>query len=714
MKSVLRLSLIVAALALSVAVWLLMRGPAKEPSDAAGPHSNAPSSAATGPVEPFELPADPSEHDAPEEDARSAAPPPPTGDFATVRVQLVSKESGAPQPDKRVAAVNTELPLPWSVTHSNSSRVQPGESALTDSAGRAELLVAARRAHTVRVVHEEGFDEVGATPALDAGATFDLRVEIVTEADRVFHARLVDAQTAAPIAGARIRIEGAESASVESDAEGRFQLSTRSWIDLWARIDTPGYSWRVASISAGHESQARALVLELQRAGTLEVRVRAADLPLVDASVTVSTDAYNMQVPQRIGAFYFGGSEPPVWRAKTGVDGVARFEELPSGAPLNVRIDARERSRVEPTPVTLTPGETSRVEVAFDLGARVVGRVETTAGRPLAEVEIWRLVADYRLNSRLLESYEKPVEAARSDSYGSFAFDSVPAGAWWVGVAPKQSPSSVQLAPLAMLVDVTPMAGVIEVVLRTDEGLRITGVTLDPDGQPAQSLIFAQRLGLELFAYENGSPDGRFSIGPLPAGDYELSAGGAGFKHARSEKVVAAAGTNGVELRLRAGASLVVRVTRLDGGPVDGELRVCGAGPEISGVLTGLRNGVSRVDGLSPGRCAVLIQTSDGHVAVRTGIDLRAGLGPVEVNLAPNPGAKLSLRRASSKELTHYELRSGGERFARGVLASDATETLAVPAGELELRALTPEGDALSSRRFTLAPGEKRELELGG
>jgi hypothetical protein len=723
MKSVLRLSLIVATLALCVAVWLSTRGPAPEPTEAAAPHSKAPSSEVAALAERAELPEDPSEHDEPEADARSATPneaenaaaatPTQTGDLATLRVQLVSKEFGAPLPGKRVAALIADHQGPWSATNSKSSPAAPGEAALTDSEGRAELLVVARRDHTVHILHKMRFDVFGAAPPLDAGATFDLRLEIVTDADRVFHARLVDAATDAPISGARVRIDGAES-GVESDAAGRFQLSARSWIDRFARIEAPGYSWRVASISAGHGSPAKALVIELQRSGTLELHVRAAGLPLVDASVTVSTDAYHMHLQRRIGDFYLGGTEPPEWHAKTGVDGVARLEELPSGAPLNVRIDARERSRIEPTPITLTPGETRRVEVAFDRGARIVGRVETTDGRSLAGVEIWRLVAEYPLNSKLLESYEKPVEAARSDSDGGFAFESVPAGAWWIGVAPEQSPSGVPLAPLAMLVDVSPTIGVVEVVVRTDEGLHITGVVLDPDGQPAQSLIFAQRSSLELFAHANASPNGQFSVGPLPAGDYELSAGGVGAKHARSEKVVAAAGASGVELRLKAGAAIVVRVTRDDGGSRDGDIRLSGAGPEGGGVLTGLRNGLSRVEGLAPGRWSVLIQTGDGFVAARTGIDLRAGQTPLELDLALTLGGRLSLSRASSKERVHYELRSGGERIARGALASDAPETLVVPPGDLELRVLSPGGEMLNSRRLTLAPGERLELEIGG
>ncbi len=723
MKSVLRLSLIVAALALCVAVWLSTRRAAPEPTEAAAPRSEAPSSAVSAFAEQVELPADPSELDAPEEDARSATPieaenaaaatPTQTGDLATLRVQLVSKEFGAPLPDQRVAAVNTAPQgRPWSVKHTDSNRAQPGESALTNSEGRAELLVAARSAHAVRLFDGARFEGDAAAPALDAGATFDLRLEIATEADLVFHARLIDAQTAAPIAGARVRIDGAGSGAVESDAAGRLQLSARSWTDRWARIEAPGYSWRVASISSGYETSAKALVIELSRAGTLEVRVSTAGVPLVDAVVRVSTDDYYMQVQHLIGSFYIGGSVPPVWRAKTGVDGVARLEELPSNAPLNVRIDAQERSRIEPTAVTLTPGETRRVEVAFDLGARIVGRVETTEGRALAEVEIWRLVAEHPLNAKLLKSYEKPVETARSDSYGHFDFDSVPAGPWWIGVAPKQSASSARLAPLAVLVDVNPTMGVVEVVLRTDEGLHITGVVLDPDGQPAQSLIFAHRLNLELFAHAKASADGEFSIGPLPAGDYELSAG-VGSKHARSEKVVAAAGASGVELHLKTGAAITVRVTRVDGGSLDGELRLYGASPEGGEILRDLRNGLSRVEGLAPGRWSVLIQTSDGKVAVRTGIELSAGQDPVEVELAPTVGAKLSLRRVSSKEYVQYELRSGGERVARGTLASDSPKTLVVPPGDLELRVLSPGGESLSSQRFTLAPGEKRELELG-
>ena len=114
-----------------------------------------------------------------------------------------------------------------------------------------------------------------------------------------------------------------------------------------------------------------------------------------------------------------------------------------------------------------------KLAVALVLAMAILAlAAEDEQGRPVAQLPIWRLAAEYPGRKRI-ESYDEPAARTRTDAEGRFRFEDVPQGAWHVGPPSisgweESAKTADAIAGLAELVQVEPGSVPPEVVIRVD------------------------------------------------------------------------------------------------------------------------------------------------------------------------------------------------------------------------------------------------------
>lgn len=721
MRSVLRPLVVILVVAAGILVWL--RSSAGDANSAAVPAAAPPATSDPLPAAPVQLGGEARRTEVPAVPEQVAAPT-----TATVRVRVVAADSNEPLAARRIVARIDPPPIDWHARDSAGPRAAPGEMATSDAGGRVELEVAAATKHRVFEFDAPDGPAIVVEP-LAPGATIDVVLQLPVLAEAIFFGRVVDAGAGGPITGASYHIEQGQlfAAPVGEkravDADGVFGLRYRPQADRFVRVEAGGYSWAVAPLDKAHGTRDLALEIPLGRSATLEVLVLDGVRAVATARVNASTDGYRMSVAHDLASFYFG--RDPQWGAVSGDDGVARIGDIAPNVPLRLVVRAGERTMTLAEPITLAPGESRRIEVRFGSGATIRGRVESSRGEPIADVAIWRVVARMQHRS-LLEPYYAPAAATTSDAAGRFAFDDVTAGSWWIGVAPRnprargsaQRPAR-QLAPLAEVITVAASDTVLDVVVRTDEGLFLSGRALDSSGAPVACLVrvFADEGGIHAFA-TSGS-DGGFRVGPLPAATYRLQAaeppqgGQDRAMDCASEEVVAAAGTSDIELRLRPGTRIGVAMVGPDGAAIDGEVKLDSRTPGFGFTMSASRDGRCTFDGLAPGTYRVSGATAGGLFATRAGIVVRAGEPAPEIALRLEAGAILELRYDGPKAAESYGVYLDGDCIDSDGVEKGASKRFIAPAGEVEVRGFARAGDPPEVHRVKLRVGEKRELVVG-
>jgi hypothetical protein len=317
-----------------------------------------------------------------------------------------------------------------------------------------------------------------------------------------------------------------------------------------------------------------------------------------------------------------------------------------------------------------------------------------------------------------LRTYRQPVAQTTSDEQGGFRFDDVPAGAWLVGPRPfaQWNPDASEDRPvgLAQLVRVEASSGTLAVELRVDRGLFIAGVVLDTRDEPvAECSVGVQMDGALVVEHDDTDESGRFRIGPLPAGNYSVRAGGLS-KYAPSEPVSAAAGATDVVIHVNPGGSIRVRIVDSQGVLRTSDVILSSSDAQLGWMGTTAENGAALFEGLSSGTYAVIATASDGSFGRRSGLVLDAGtvLDAVEVVLAP--GARLLLRYEGADAVANCRITAEGEFVGFGSVERGVESPCVVPPGALEVHWLRPPDGADVIQRVTLQPGEQRELVWDG
>jgi protocatechuate 3,4-dioxygenase beta subunit len=545
-----------------------------------------------------------------------------------------------------------------------------------------------------------------------------------------FHGVVLDEDTGAPIAGASISVveppagpfdpsaPPAPPTAVHADDLGRFVLPRPATGTRWAEVRAAHRGGAFVPVVQGFEDPARPYEVRLARAAALDVRVRDASGPVGGLGVELTTPWWSIQTS---ASFAFGGFQPsdPRYRGITDAGGRVLLEDLPPRVPLHVRILRDRVVRDEATPVQLDPGEVRALDLSLGSGAVVRGRLTSRDGSPIAGHAIWRAAAE-QPRARVFPRYQDDVVVAVTDAEGRYRFDDVPAGAWNVGPSPMSDASGRgrSLAPfagLAPLVDVPAGGGEFEIDLVVDHGLHLVGRVLLPDGGPAQrSHVLASLYDSSTWAYLNGDVDaqGRFRIGPLVPGEWTLVAMVPPKEpFASSEELRVAAGTEGIELRLRRAGGAAGRVFEAQTKrPRAADLFLS----ESSGSTRILRteDGSFSFLGLLPGSYVLAARTEDGLVGRRS-LSIEEG-AEVQLEIEVAPGARLVLRYLGEHAHSSYRIVAGGEQVAVGNVAKDAREIVVVPAEPLEVRWTELDPRYEESTQVALALGEERELVWRG
>ncbi len=378
---------------------------------------------------------------------------------------------------------------------------------------------------------------------------------------------------------------------VATDAQGEFRATSLRSGPTALYVYARGYSrWRGTAVcppgGATHVS------VQLQSGAALFGRITNRDGEPVQ-------DAYVLR---------------PANYAETGVamttaDGRYRFDDLPAGE-LTLSIHSPQHGSMEPT-ILLTSGRPHEVDFRLDAGLRIEGELVDHRGQPL---ENW-VIAERGTAGAF----------ARADRGGAFVLNNCEAREYTLEVYP---PSFVGPA-VRTVQHVLPGAAelTIEVPREALPSARITGRVLMPDGNSAAKVS----LQLANHPYPMVPPPetdarGRFEVGPLPAGRYEIRGSLAGFLDAQLGELSLVAGEvrQVPDARLRYGARLVVAIqpanhTQLE----DLEVQVVDAAGIT--VDTGQREGQSVSFRLLPTGLHSLVVRGPNIETQRLAIELKAG-----------------------------------------------------------------------------------------
>lgn len=415
--------------------------------------------------------------------------------------------------------------------------------------------------------------------------TFDLLPVTVNERDVQLEAGVllcgvvVDAVTRAPIEGAEISASWVFSATVRSGSDGAFALPIRA-PGQWAweyHVRAPGYGRRSAEREGALPEQP--VVVELSPARRLSGRITGGGRPLIGAYVAAVTSVHGPD-----------GQQIDWLAERSGGDGDFLIENLrPDLAHALVARHPGFGSVVyELPPEEMLQDSLDLGTIDLEPAASLSGRAADEEGNPLAGLQL-RLTGTNRDRGRWsparltdLDFYVERL-AARTDDLGRFHFTDLAPGTYVLSGI-RQS-LDVGTALTVTLESGQHLAGL---ELLVAAGLKISGVVVNPDGQPVA--------GVRVLAYNEKSreapalgptgADGGFVVPGLLTGVYRLEfhpprdwsapqQPGALFELNLDE---VAAGTENLQVRLPWLSSIRGRVVHEDGAPASAFVRAPGPG----------------------------------------------------------------------------------------------------------------------------------------
>jgi hypothetical protein len=400
-----------------------------------------------------------------------------------VRVLVRAKEDGAPQARTEVVVTSNSRP-----SVGEGSRGANGRSKRTNDQGRAEFEVVPGEALDVQVIDERAQILGRKLDAPADGKSVELVFELLTREDVRLYGQLVEEESGAPLAGRVLVMSVGPGRIVETDSAGRFELTARSWEKARATAEAECRAPARFTIATGYEDPLRPLFVRLSRAAVLEAFVRDRTGALIDgADVHVATVSQPQPRPTARMITLPTDAASSHWIAETDSNGCAILDELLPGIPLRISVSADGwPSRSEPEPFVLQAGEQRRVDLVLGRGATLSGVLEETSGRPIPRCEVWCEPALDR-RPRVFDEGMRPSSRTWTDAEGSFRFEMLPTGLYWIG--PASHSRSNKLAddylPLAQVVEVIDEGAELEIVVRVDRGVTIEGHVLDRDGLAA-------------------------------------------------------------------------------------------------------------------------------------------------------------------------------------------------------------------------------------
>lgn len=643
---------------------------------------------------------------------------------AWLLVRCVAREDGKPLAGLALVLAPAERFGSWTGLGAVGS-LFPGAADVgprTDADGRVELEVepGVELSLFVRAMKLPVGQEPVTVPALAADERRELELEFLTRDDRHWYGLVLDDESGAPLGGASAdwvhaagpEVPGGRSQAIAA-ADGLLALEFASWWASWATITSPGYFPGCVQLEAGHESPERALPIRLARAARLEVRVRdelGAPLVGVPVEAVSGVPAELVTVAERVtGISLPRDTERGVTDGAGGcaLEGLAPRDELSVVIRPGIGRSQRQSVRLE-------PGESRTLEFTVGRGCRLEGQAQDERGEPLAGLDLWRLAALGASVYLGAEHEQAVVDKVRTDARGRFVFESVSPGDWWIGPAPYHGRTGI--VPRAARVTIEPGESRKAFTLVCSATRYLAGKVLSSAGLPAEASLTAERGSLRVRG--TSGADGRFFVGPLDAGTWQLQARRESGPDAPSESLRAEAGQSELVLRLRPGGRVFGSVRDELGRPAAGaEVRLlAGDAAEAYGTIAD-EEGAFSLGGVEPGTYPLRASTASS-VAVLELVPVRSDgpTGPLEVYLGPGTELRLTLALDAAEGLL-ARVAAGGAWLALERLAPGAERRMLLPpgavlvqllgrseAGELELR---------EERRVALRLGQSLRLELG-
>jgi hypothetical protein len=220
------------------------------------------------------------------------------------------------------------------------------------------------------------------------------------------------------------------------------------------------------------------------------------------------------------------------------------FDDVPAHTAFVLQaLSGQRKLREQDFPAGLEPGRHEFVSWSIGTGCTLGGRVLDPQGVPLPRLSL-ALWSGRPGDPFEVSRQKKPFAVGESDDQGRFRFEDVTAGDWHLGPQAEQRGYFVDsdgalaffelesereldpaLRPAPVPLAFTLLAGEAEreLTLTVWRGLYIRGSFAPRPGKPvAGVLVSAQGPGMRLLA--RAGEDGRFELGPLVPGEYELSA----------------------------------------------------------------------------------------------------------------------------------------------------------------------------------------------
>lgn len=608
---------------------------------------------------------------------------------------------------------------------------------------------------------EPAADELHAPPVevanearevLATGRTDEAQPELVPEEESAqdetrFWGRLVDRETGYGIADAWVEFHGrtgigpagrgvvGEGERVRSDPEGHFELTAPAEGGQVMECEPAGYGRIVFKLTEGHATRATAQVLALVRAASWSVVVQdAEDGPLAGVELELFAPTYSLARPE--GHFVSGRSRGVEFSGITDGSGRAEFTQLPAEVPLKLEATWNGRTLPQPDALVLEPGEV-RADVLRLFGrATLRVRVVDQLGVSLAGRDLW-LLRDQRggaaPDERMAFSSSNQgdvVQETRSDGEGLATFEQLTSGDWWVGIAPagrdsrrasrllaallEGTPSKElerAVVPLARPFRVTPETGELELELVAHRGAFITGEVSGIEEDRQRTRVRAKTDAYRAFLWTEVDAQGRFVLGPLMEGSYELSASERlGGLHAPG--VLAHAGDRDVRLELQQGGAFSGRIVdAATGEPAAGGLVVWSPPPRFHLSLGFANDGREEFSstGLAPSTYDLTARTPDGRVGTLRGVEVRPGSSREDLVVRVQPGGRLRIRYFGPSTYANYHVYDGTTVVAANGLHRGTSELETVPAAKLRVE-LDAHAAGTHERVLFVRPGESAEV----
>lgn len=579
-----------------------------------------------------------------------------------------------------------------------------GESVTTGPDGLAEFRLPPERELRgwVRAASVGYEGESFVIEPLDAGSTRELVISLRPGTMTPYHARLVDRETGEPVAGAvltspnnsgsfsfgAMQDEWSEARAWEpadgdpaatTGPDGEFTLEKSSLRIEAFEVHAQGYGPAWVQPNEAFASPDHAEVVRISRTGVISGSIVAGVLGSGELVVGVLGSQFALRDNERSGNVFFMGQL--LWRAEVQASGAYRIEDVPAGAELQLQVRAgSETLHRAPRALELEPGEELVYDWRVGGGSVVQGRLVREDGASQPTTEVWLVPAEQSNAAvSVLSKYEEPVMRCSSVPDGSFVFEDVAAGSYFIGPAPS---SSIRNGASVYAVRVQVPASA-EVLVPIPTELTIEGrVTLD--GEPvADATVYASQTDTRGGPQTESDREGRFRLGPLPSGTWRLHASRLNSSEgnlAGGTPVEVPAGSQDVELSVLLAATLAGEVVDgATGRPVPAHL--CLRADGRAALRTGGPRQTFEFDSLRAGNYTIHAWSSDGTVGMLEVGELGPGdaLTELVVELAPGGTVRVTTKQTGSRATVGFE-RDGAE-VATIWMSSEISNAIGLPAG---------------------------------